>query len=443
VADIAVIGAGPMGLACAQRLLQRGDTVTVYEADKVVGGMSASFDFEGLRIERFYHFICTTDFPYIDHIAELGLADKLHWVETRMGYYHGGELKPWGSPLALLRFSGLSLVTKIRYGLMALASTHRRKWADLDGRDAVSWLKAWCGEEGWRELWQPLFRFKFFHYTENLSAAWIWARMRRLGKSRKNLFTEQLGYLEGGSETWLNAVSSSILAAGGTLRLACKVDEVLIDGAVVKGVRCGEQNYSHDAVVSTIPLPFVPDMIPGLPDPVLQAYRALDNIAVVCVLVKMRRPLSPYFWMNISDEKIGIPGVIEYSNLCDLDQHVLYIPYYMPGDHADYQQPDDWFLERSRRYMEKLNPELSESDIIAMRAGRYRFAQPICPPNFLQGLPPIDVGIGGLSIADTSYYYPEDRSISESIKLGWHLAESLPVNSSEPRQAAQAEPARQ
>ena len=31
--------------------------------------------------------------------------------------------------------------------------------------------------------------------------------------------------------------------------------------------------------------------------------------------------------------------------------------------------------------------------------------------------------IEGLFIADTSYYYPEDRSISESIHLGKQLAE--------------------
>ncbi len=418
-----------MGLACAERLLQRGHDVTVYEADKVIGGMSAAFDFDGLRIERFYHFICTGDADYLEQIRELGLQDKLHWVNTRMGFYHRGALKPWGEPLALLRFGGIGLLTKLRYGLMAFFATRRRRWDDLDALDAVSWLKRWCGERGWRELWQPLFEFKFFHHTDNLSAAWIWARMRRLGTSRKNLFQEQLGYLEGGSETWLNAIHAAILRAGGSVRLSSKVDEVILDGGVVRGVRCGDETVAHDAVISTVPLPFVPAMVPALPDAVLNAYSALENIAVVCVLVKLRRPLSPYFWMNISDEAMRIPGVIEYSNLCDLDEHVLYVPYYMPGDHPDYQQPDQWFLDCSRRYLQTLDPGLQQADIITLRAGRYRFAQPICPPNFLQQLPPMDVGVPGLRIADTSHYYPEDRSISESIKLGRQLADSLDGNS--------------
>jgi protoporphyrinogen oxidase len=423
--DIAVIGAGPMGLAAAHRLLALGHTVTVYEADKVAGGMSASFDFAGLRIERFYHFICKTDQPYIEHLGELGIGDKLRWVETGMGYYHKGQVKEWGNPVALLRFSGLGLLAKIRYGLMALFSTYRNDWRPLDGLDAVTWLRRWVGAEAWRELWQPLFELKFHDYTDNLSAAWIWARMRRLGRSRKSLMVEQLGYLEGGSDTWIDAVVAAIRAGGGELHLQRAVDEVLLEGGKVRGVRCGEQRYRHQGVISTIPLPFVPDMIPGLPAPVRRAYASLDNIAVVCVLVRLKRPLSPYFWLNVSDPTIRVPGVVEYSNLCAMEGHLVYVPYYLPGEHEDYQHPDQWFLDRSREYLQKINPELRDEDFLALGAGRYRYAQPICPPEFLAGLPPLNPGVEGLRVADTSHYYPEDRSISESIQLGIRLAQSI------------------
>src|SRR6185437_1214918 len=54
----AVLGAGPMGLMCALELLKAGHDVDIYERDDRIGGMSASFDFDGLAIERFYHFIC-------------------------------------------------------------------------------------------------------------------------------------------------------------------------------------------------------------------------------------------------------------------------------------------------------------------------------------------------------------------------------------------------
>ena len=42
---------------------------------------------------------------------------------------------------------------------------------------------------------------------------------------------------------------------------------------------------------------------------------------------------------------------------------------------------------------------------------------------FSKVLPPIKTAINGLYIADTSYYYPEDRSISESVNVGKKMAE--------------------
>ena len=39
-------------------------------------------------------------------------------------------------------------------------------------------------------------------------------------------------------------------------------------------------------------------------------------------------------------------------------------------------------------------------------------------------LPPMTTSIRGFYMADTAYYYPEDRSISESIQVGRSLAET-------------------
>ena len=42
---VAVLGAGPMGLAVAYQLARDGHHPIVYEADDRVGGMTAAFDF--------------------------------------------------------------------------------------------------------------------------------------------------------------------------------------------------------------------------------------------------------------------------------------------------------------------------------------------------------------------------------------------------------------
>ena len=72
MANVAVIGAGAMGLATAYFLLKAGHEVTVFEADGQPGGMAAHFDFDGLSIEQFYHFVCKADQPLFDLMDELG-----------------------------------------------------------------------------------------------------------------------------------------------------------------------------------------------------------------------------------------------------------------------------------------------------------------------------------------------------------------------------------
>jgi len=37
-------------------------------------------------------------------------------------------------------------------------------------------------------------------------------------------------------------------------------------------------------------------------------------------------------------------------------------------------------------------------------------------------MPPVSLPVDGLWLADTSYYYPEDRGISESIGFGRKMA---------------------
>lgn len=419
---IAVLGAGPMGLAVAYQLVQDGYQPVLFEVDDRVGGMTATFDFNGLEIERYYHFHCISDHAFLQVLEELNIADKMRWVETKMGYWYQGRLQPWGNPIALLKFRGLGLVAKFRYGLHAFLSTKRDDWKPLDYVEASGWIRRWVGDEAWEVLWRRLFDYKFYDYANGLSAAWIWSRIRRIGRSRYNLFREKLGYLEGGSATLLQAMKSAIETQGGEVRLRSPVEKVVIEDGKVTGVHCDGQFEPFDKVISTIPLPYVPRLMPDLPRQVLEKFAAVKNIAVVCVIAKLKKAVTENFWLNTNDPEMDIPGLVEYTNLRPLDHHVVYVPFYMPGEHPKFAEPDEAFLKKVRRYLKKINSSLEDEDFIDIRASRYRFAQPICDPGYLEKLPPVGLPVQGLWVADTSYYYPEDRGISESIGFGRSMA---------------------
>ena len=398
MAKLAVLGAGSMGLAAAYHALKAGHEVTVYEAGDRAGGMAAHFDFGGLSLERFYHFVCKADAPLFALMDEIGLSSAMRWRPTSMGYYIEGRIHKWGDPISLLRFPHLGLIAKIRYGLHAFVSTKRSDWKKLDRVRADEWMRRWIGREAYDKLWRSLFELKFFEHADNISAAWIWTRLKRIGTSRRSLMQEELGYIHGGSETLIEALADRIHAMGGDIRLS----------------------------TPTVPVPLIDRMIPALPEDLRARYRDLPNIGVVCVVHKLKRPVSEHFWVNIVDPEIEIPGIIEFSNLRPTgEDHIVYIPYYLPHTHPKFAKDDGFFVEETRRYLKRLNPELADGDFADVRVGRLRYAQPICPPGFLDSLPPVRTPIAGLQIADTSYYYPEDRGISESVRLAREMVAAL------------------
>jgi protoporphyrinogen oxidase len=427
VRRIAVIGAGPMGLAAAYEFAKRGDPVTVFERDTRVGGMSASVDFGGVRIERYYHFVCARDDNTFEYLREFGLADRLKWTETRMGFFHEGTLHDWGHPLALLRFPALTLAEKVRYGLHVMRAKRVTDWAPYDRLGATQWIKDSIGEHAYRVVWKSLFEYKFYEYEDTPSAAWLGTRIQRVALSRKSLFQERLGYIDGGSEALVEAMARRIRELGGRIELGASVQEIAssapVPGAKVTGVRVGGEVLPFDQVISTIPLPYLSPLVPALPAEERRRLEAIRNVAVVCVLLKLKQPFTRNFWMNINDSRIEIPGLIEYSNLNPgVGAHLLYAPFYMPQTHPKYRRPSAEFVAETVDAMRAIRPEWDPADVIDSMASRYEYAQTVCPPGFYDALPPMRSALAGLYLADTSHYYPEDRSIHESIKLGRHLA---------------------
>ena len=422
--DLIVIGAGAMGLAAAYEACLQGKRTLVLEADSVAGGMAAHFDLDGLSVERYYHFICKTDFDTFNLLSELGIREKLKWTATKMGYYFDGKLYPWGNPLALLAFPKIGLLGKIRYALMALYCTKRSDWSKVEPLTAPEWFKAWLGEDGYRKLWHRLFHLKFYEFTDNISATWIGTRIKRIGLSRKSMFEEQLGYLEGGTETLVSALVNYISKHGGEIICDSPVIEILSDKGGVTGVKTKTGKLKANRVISTVPTPFISHLVPQFPDALKAQYDAIDNIGVLCLIFKLKQSVTENFWVNIVDENIPIPGIIEFSNLRIMEENIVYVPYYMPTSNERWAWSDKDIIDEAFVAIKSVNPNIRDDDILSYEVSRLKYAQPICPPNFLEELPNIQTPISGLQVADTCYYYPEDRGISESIGLGRKMAQS-------------------
>lgn len=423
---IVILGAGAMGLAAAQRAATLGAEVELIEADREPGGMAAHLDLGGVSIERFYHFVCKSDAPTFALLRELGLPDAMRWVPTSMAYFMRGGLHRWGDPMSLLRFPHLSWTAKFRTGLQMFLTTRQNDFATIERLTARQWIEVGSGREVYETLWKRLLGLKFYEHADHVSASWIATRVRRIGRSRRSIFQEELGYIEGGSQTLVDALMQDITAKGGRVALGEPAAQVLTEAGRVTGVRTATgREVAADQVISTVPTPLIPRLVPDLPEALRAQYAAIENIGVCCVLLRLKRSVTPHFWVNIVDDEIPIPGIIEFSNLRPAAgaDAIVYVPYYMPVTQARWSWSDEELIAESLACIARVNPAVTRADLVEARVGRLRHAQPVCGPNFLDTLPPVRTPIAGLQIADTCFYYPEDRGIAESVRLGREMAE--------------------
>jgi protoporphyrinogen oxidase len=420
-----VIGAGPAGLRAAYDLSGAGVDVTLLDGAAVIGGLASTIDMDGVHIERYYHFICRGDDDLIDTLDELGLAERLRWRRSGMAHFVDGRLYPFLTPLDLLRFRPLSFRDRLRAGV-ALVRAKGMREQDLAPLYATQWLRGLFGDAAFRTIWEPLLKFKFADYAPQVSAAWIWARMVRLSRSRSSPWREELGYVEGGSQVVEDGLAQSVTGRGGQIRLSSPVEAICVENGRVTGVRVQGETLLADAVISTVTTRALRRLLPPLDHVYFRNLECIPTIGVYCLLLRLTRAITPIFWVNTNDPRIPFAGMIEYTNLNPLPglggDHILYVPQYMSVEDASFSEADESIVARYTDALALINPAFDRTWIRQAIVFRERYAQPICLTDYLVTTPPIATPLENLFVTDSSQLHPHDRSISGALGLGRRAA---------------------
>lgn len=428
--NIAIIGGGISGLSAAYFLSKKGHRVTVFERDEQVGGLAASFDFGGHFIEKYYHFICAGDSDLIELCGELSLGRKLSWRNSAMSFFYDGKLYPFGTPLNLLLFKPVSPLGRIRFGLNVLYAKSLKSWHRLESESAKAWLTRHIGRQAFEVIWKPLLKIKFGEYADEVSASWMWHRIHRVATSRKRFMQrEQLGYLAGGTKVLIDELLERITRAGGEVKTSSSVTSVVVKDGAARGIRCGGETIDFDAVVSTAALPLVCRMLPEECAEYRSKLAEVKYIGVVCMILKLSRPLTDSFWVNINDPRISFNGIIEYTNLNPRpDMHgskIAYIPFYLKTTNERYAYRDKDLLEEYSLALRLISEDFNPAWIQDWRVFRDPYAQAICSANFSQKVPEQKTPVDGFYLIDSTQLYPSDRTISGMIGLAKNLAETI------------------
>ncbi len=465
---IAVIGAGVSGLTAARRLALSGHRVDVYERWPGLGGQVATLEVgDGDRLERYYHHLFTSDVHIAQLYEELGMGSDLRWEPSSVAIFAHGRSHPFTTPIDLLRFSPLSLRSRLRMGL-AVLRIHRGSGAleDFEETTAGEWIRREMGQEVWDTVWGPLLRGKFGSRADEISMGWLWSKLtvRRQIRGREAR-RELLGYPRGGWEPLLLRLRDEIEASSGRVMINCPAARLTVaDGslAVVPGApesfRRGHdpglfdpagRPQPYDTVLATVPSDVFDGLMDGsvrtaLGPQYLGRLRSAEYHTALCVLLEMDRTFSPFYWTNVADPELPFVGLIEHTNLVDPGRYgghrYLYVANYLaPGDPL-LELSHEELLDHYEPGLRRVNPEFERSWIRRSWSFREPAAQPIVTVGYRGRIPAMATPIPGLFLANTTQIYPEDRGTNYSVRLGEEAA-SL-IDGASQRPLAGAEPSR-
>jgi protoporphyrinogen oxidase len=427
---IGIIGGGIMGISLGYFLSRQGMEVEIFEASPVLGGLAGPLYLEdGTAIDRFYHAILSSDSSLSTLCEELGISDQLRFNETKMGFYHNGRIFSMNNVIEFLRFPPLNWIDRFRLGLTVVYAQFIRNYQDLEGISVEKWLLQWSGRGVFENIWKPLLKAKFDGSFANTPATYIWSRLVRMKSTRGGASQKEMsGHLVGGYITLLRAMQSAIENAGGKIYLNTPVKEVVIRDGRATGVRLADGEKQFDAVVVTLQTPVFQRLIPAAPQDYLDYLSQTEYIGIVCPLLVLDRPLSKFWTLNITDDRVPFTGIIETTSYIDPKyvggHHLVYMPKYTAPGSPWQKKTDAEIREIWLSNLKTMFPDFDTAWIRYFLIHREKFVEPLHGLNSAHLIPGVKTPVDGLYLSTTAQIYP---ALTNGESVSRHAAASAQI----------------
>jgi protoporphyrinogen oxidase len=428
---VAVVGGGVAGLTAAYRLLQAGHEVAVFEAAPELGGLVRTFDAGGEPLECFYHHLFTTDTKIVELIEELGMGDRLTWRDSKVGFYRGGRIWNFVTPMDLLRFKPLPLLDRVRLGLAGLYLRRQEDWHRYEDITAWEWIRRYVGQKGLDVVWGPLLRGKFADQAEEVAMAWLWSKIHLRFASRKAGVNqqEQLGYMLGSFGVYIKELERRIRdSEAAHVETGQPVKEITVSHGRADGLILSDgRRWTADAVIACVPSERFLPMAPPLGDEYERRVSAARWQWALCYVLALKHSLSPIYWLNISDPGTPFIAVIEHTNFIEKERYgglnLVYLSNYLTPNHPWFSLSDEELDDLYLPHLTKFNANFNRDWIVDRWVFKGPNAQPVIRRNYRDDMPDHRTPLPGLYLANMQQIYPEDRGQNYSIRMGEKVAQ--------------------
>ncbi len=367
--NIGIIGGGITGLVLAQRLSHQGHTVTVFDSNKQLGGLTTYHDYGLFTWDRFYHVILPSDTHLINFLRDIGLGDKLRWHRSLTGFYDNQKFYSISNSIEFLRFPLFGLIGKIRLAFTLLYGSRLNNWRRLEKILVEDWLL-------------------------------------KLGGKSTSLNKEQLGYVSGGYKTVFDHIEKLIYAAGGHIHTGVAVEYISPNPGGGMWVEYQGKKEHFDKVIFTGPVNILQQVAANELVKVSDSGETVEYLGVICMVLITRKALVPYYVVNIADRNIPFTGVIGMSNLVSLQEtagyHITFLPKYILSTDPLLKQPDDELRQVFFQGIRLMFPELKADDIVAAHINRAIKVQPLQVLNYSSLVPKVSTENDDFFVVNTS-----------------------------------------
>lgn len=413
---IGIIGAGFTGLSAAYRLAKKGHDITVIESGSAPGGLAIGFIQKEWKwtLEEHYHHWFTNDYSVLNLAKEIGYPVKT--VRPKTSTYIDGKIYQLDSPISLLKFNKLSLLNRLRTGVVLAYLKITPFWKVFEKQTAEKFLLDWMGDPSWNTLWKPLFTKKFGKFYKEVSAAWFWARIKKR--------TPSLAYPEKGFLNFANVLVKKIEKKGVKFFFNQKANNISrASGQIL--VKTDTEKFSFDRVICTLPNHIFFGITKN-PKPI--RTKKLNGLGAVNLVVVLDKSyfIDGSYWMNINDENFPFLAVIEHTNFISKKnysgQKIIYIGNYLESGHPYFEKTAKELLQIFTPYLKKINPNFSKKNVLKSFVFKAPFAQPVIPRNYSKRILSHQTNIKDVFLANIQQVYPWDRGTNYAVELGEKVA---------------------
>lgn len=419
--EVAIIGSGYTGMTIAKRLIENGLSVTIFEKDEKVGGMTTNIEIENIVTDKHYRHLFKSDKYLIQLAQELGV--DITWFKGKMGYCMQSKLYDWGQPISLLKFKPLNFIQKMRFGMSVIKLKTIKKAKSLENCTIEEWYKRNGLEDIYKIIWKPLLHNKFGIYATDIPMIYLWSKMN-LRKTDSNLNEEKLGYIDN-FEEMNQKMQSYLMEKGVKFYLNNKIHNIEKIG---DKYTINHEEKQYDIVISTISYEETKKLFDKyLTKEEKEKLIRIKYISAKTMIMVTKKRLTDYYWLNINDTEFPFCGIIDYHNMKNIKEvkNIIYISNYIENSNPINNLEKEELLQRYMPYLQEINKDFKREDILNYVVVDEKYAQSIIELNYSEMLLSNKLSESGLYVDTLPQIYPEDRGVNYAIRNGYKLADEI------------------